>query len=65
MRSFFCLVLLEGCRDDEEKESFEVKNLEALCVHNAISWEKSHVINIFLCNILQNQTLKLRILSGR
>ena len=32
MQSFFCLVPLEGCRDDEEKESFEGKNLEALCV---------------------------------
>ena len=45
----FCLVLLVGCRDDEEKESFQLKNLEALCVRNAVSRKKSHITNIFLC----------------
>ena len=51
---FFCLALLEGCRDDEEKESFSLKIRKALCVRNAVSRKKS-ISQIFpVFNILQN-----------
>ena len=46
----FYLVFLEGCRDDEEKECFQLKNLKALCVRNAVSRKKA-MSQIFSCVI--------------
>ena len=50
MRSFFCLVLLEGCRDDEEKESFQLKNIKAYCVRKAVLRKKaiSQIFSIYV-----------------
>ena len=47
---FLFSALTRDCRGDEEKESFQLKNLKALCVRNAVSRKKSHITNIFLCS---------------
>ena len=51
MRSFFCLVLLEGCRDDEEKESFEGKKISKLSVYIMLFRGKKAMSQIFSCVI--------------
>ena len=47
----FCLVLLKGYSDDEEKKvSFQLKNLKALCVRNAVLRKKA-ISQTFSCVI--------------
>ena len=38
---FLFSALTRDCRGDEEKESFQLKNLKALCVRNAVSRKKA------------------------
>ena len=44
----FCLVLLEGCSDDEEKESFQLKSPKALRVLMLFCRKKA-ISQIFSC----------------